>query len=167
MRAVAKEVADRIGRYRFGSRARLALPMYRTSPGPYYIGNDLGGIGSAAGWVSLSPEQQVLARAAQTTNLSEVKTLDGEPLRDDEASPVFVVGHSYVPVFQDQLAKELNMPIHVWSVSGETTGFFAEFLRYPESLNGCRVLVWVTTEQHLTHFNEMPPPIMAALDKGK
>ena len=139
--------------------------MYRTAPGPYHVNGGLGGIG-ASGWMVLSPEQQALARAAQTTSLSEVKTLDGEPLHDDDTSPVFVVGHSYVPGFQDQLAKELNMPIHVWTVAGETTGFFAEFLRSPEVLNGCRVLVWITTEQHLTHFGTMPPPILAALDKG-
>jgi hypothetical protein len=167
MRAMAKEIADRISRYHFGSRARLALPIFRTVPGPYDINGSLGGIGSKDGWSSLSREQQERARPAQTTNLAEVKTLDGEPLRDDPTSAVYVVGHSYVPKFQDQLARELNMPIHAWSVAGQTTGFFSEFLRAPEVLNHCRVLVWVTTEQHLTHFGTMPPPIMAALDKGK
>jgi hypothetical protein len=167
MRAMAKEIADRISRYHFGSRARLALPIYRTSPGPYDINGSLGGMGSLDGWAALSREQQERARAHQTTNLAEVLTLDGTPLRDDTLSPVFVIGHSYVTKFEDQLAKELNMPVHASAVAGETTGFFADFLRSPELLNPCRVLVWITTEQHLTHFDPMPAPIMATLDEGK
>jgi hypothetical protein len=164
MRVLAKEIADRIVRYRFGTRARFALPIVTTTPGPYEIDGYLGGLDSLAGWAALSPEQQKRARAAQTTNLSAVNMHDGRPLPDDRTSPVVVIGHSYVPKFQEQLVKELNLLIHTRIAAGQSTSFFADFLREPEILAHCRVVVWITTEQHMTHFQPMPAPIMAALE---
>jgi hypothetical protein len=40
-------------------------------------------------------------------------------------------------------------------------------LREPEILDGCRVVVWIVSEQHLPHFYTMPPPVMKALESGK
>jgi hypothetical protein len=159
MRIMAKEIADRIERYKFGARARYAPPVVRTSLGPYITDRFPGG----GQWLVLSPEQRTLAQGAQTTNLSEVSMLDGSAPPDDLTSPVIVIGHSYVPRFREQLIKELNLLIYPRVRDGETTGFFGEFLREPEVLNHCRVVVWITTEQHLTHFQKMPEPIMAAL----
>jgi hypothetical protein len=33
----------------------------------------------------------------------------------------------------------------------------------PELLDGVCVIVWVTTEQHMSHFKPMPKPIMSGL----
>jgi hypothetical protein len=80
---------------------------------------------------------------------------------------VLVVGHSYAPKFCDQLVKEANLRVRSQISSGLTTECFAAFLRNPELLDHCRVVVWITTEQHLTHFHAMPEPIMAALKEPK
>jgi hypothetical protein len=167
MRIMAKEIADRIERYRFGARARYALPLVRTSPGPHLLHGSLGGIDSGGGWMALSAEQKARAQRAQTTNLSEVYLQDGSAPPDDPASPVIVIGHSYVPKFREQLIKELNLLIEAHILEGQTTGFFADFQREPESLEHCRVVVWITTEQHMTSFQRLPPSIMAALKTGK
>jgi hypothetical protein len=167
MRAAAKEIADRIARYRFGSRARLAPPIFRTAPGVYQFNGYIARIDSLEGWSALTPVQQERARRAQATYWPRVLTLDGEPLSEDPKSPVLVIGHSYVRMFDEQLARELNLRIRVRLAEGQTTSFFWDFLREPEILKGCRVVVWVTTEQHMTHFQSMPPPIMAVLSSAK
>jgi hypothetical protein len=167
MRIMAKEIADRVMRYRFGARARFALPIVRTAPGPYVFDGLIGGMGGPRGWTALSPEQEERARRAQTTNLSDVWMQDGRPPHDDPASPVLVIGHSYAPRFLEQLVKEMNLLVHSRIHNGETTTFFADFLREPELLAHCRVVVWITTERDMTQFQIMPGPVMRALEVGK
>jgi hypothetical protein len=166
-RIMAKEIADRIERYRFGSRARVGLPIVTASPGLYVFDGHRGGIGSVGGWSALSSEQQARARRAQTTTLSEVRMPDGSQPPDDPTSPVLLIGNSYVDFFREQLIRELNMLVHTRANGGQTTEAFADFLREPALLGHCRVVVWITTEQHMTHFHAMPAPIMAALQAGR
>ena len=112
MRVMAKEIADRIERYRFGTRARYALPIVRTSVGPYKIDLCVGGFGSQIGWQTLTEEQRERARRAQTTSLSEVVMQeDGSPPPNDPRSLVLLIAHSYGLYFGDQLVKELNLLI--------------------------------------------------------
>jgi hypothetical protein len=158
---MAKEIADRIERYSFGAKARFAPPIVRTSPGPYVF-RDLAGAVGGYGRGLLSSKQYDVALTAQTTTLSDVRMQDGEPPPDDPNSPVLVMGHSFVPKFREQLIKELNMLTHTRAFDHQTTESFADFLREPELLSHCRVLVWISTTQHMTWFHPLPPQILAA-----
>jgi hypothetical protein len=163
MRIMAKEIANRIERYKFGARARYALPLFITRPGHYLLDGIPGGIGSAGGWQALSPAQVKIATAAQTMVLSEVTTQDGQPPEDDRASPVLLIGNSYVRKFREQLIKELNLLVQTRDAANLGTEAFADFLREPDLLAHTRVVVWITTEQHMTNFRRMPSPILPAL----
>jgi hypothetical protein len=154
-RVMAKELAGRIERYRFGARARYRQPLFRTS-----TVKNLVSVGHFAG---LSPEQQARAEAAQTRTFSEVFGKDGRKPADDPKSPVLVIGHSFVTGFREQLIKELNLPVNERVSDGMTTEAFGDFLREPELLAHTRVVVWVTTEQHFTRFKPLPEPVMQAL----
>jgi hypothetical protein len=163
MRVMAKEIADRIARYPFGWRARYALPLFTALPGPYPGDRYMVGLNEMAGWPALTPEQQARARAAQTTNEAGLLLYNGRPAADDPKSPILLIGNSYVEHFRAQLMRELNTRIRTnWS-AGMTTEAFADFIRQPESLRGVRVVVWVTTEQHMTHFKPLPGRVAAAV----
>jgi hypothetical protein len=168
MRIMAKELADRVERYKFGARARYGLPVFRTEPGFYAFGDlrFIGRINGSTGFV-LAPEQQKRAQRAQTTTQSVVSTQSGESPKDDPTSPVLLIGHSYTEAFREQLAKELNLSIHLRVGAGETTEAFGDFLRQPELLDHCRVVVWITTEHHMTRFRPMPGPVMKALGSAR
>jgi hypothetical protein len=47
--------------------------------------------------------------------------------------------------------------------SGQTVEAFPDFLRQPETLDGVRVLVWVTSYDAVTSFRRLPEPIMPSL----
>ena len=166
-RIMAKEIADRISRYRFGARARFTLPIVRTFLGPYIIRGNIGAFDEFGSSVLINPEQQERARPVQTTTLTEVRFPDNSLLRDDPESPVLLTGHSYVENFREQLVKELNLLTHTRSFHHQTTEIFVDFLRQPEELAHCRVVVWISTEHHLTQFKPMPQPVLKALDSSK
>jgi hypothetical protein len=162
MRVMAKAIADRIERYDFGARARFAEPIVRSAPGPYRI-VDLARVYGGFGRDILTPEQYERAKKAQTTTLAEVRMPNGQLVPDDPTSPVLVIGNSYVPHFREQLVKELNLLICTRASDHQTTHSFTDFVREPELLNHCRVIVWISTEQHMTQFYPLPPPVAAAL----
>jgi hypothetical protein len=103
----------------------------------------------------------------QTTNLAEVRLLNNYPLPNDLKSPVVVIGNSYVRDFWPQLVKEMNILTNTWFFDHQTTEVFGDFLRQSELLDHCRVVVWITTEQHLAHFKTVPAPIMAAAPNAR
>jgi hypothetical protein len=166
MRVAAKELADRIVRYGFGARARYGLPIVKSAPGPYGTPGTPGAdpraiITTQNGWVALAEEQQKRAAKVQPTSQAHVTLLNGRELLDNIESPVVLIGNSFVPGFREQLVKELNLLVNCRWRGGATTEEFVDFLREPELLKNCRVLVWVSTEQHLTNFKPLPPPIAA------
>jgi hypothetical protein len=163
MRIVARRVADRIERYDFGARGRHGLPVVVSSVGPFILNESPGGIGSKwTGWLALTPRQQSLARAAQVTQEVRVTMPDGTEPPNDPASPVVVIGSSFAHLFRGSLTRELNLlPLYHLS-SQQTTEAFADFLREPELLANAKVVVWIITEAHMTHFAPMPGPIMEA-----
>jgi hypothetical protein len=161
MRIMAKEIADRIGRYTFAARARFAAPIVQTSPGPYHFTDNTATF-DGYGKEFLRPEQYARAKKAQTTTLSEVRLLNGQVPPDDPASPVMVIGNSYVPKFREQLIKELNLLTCTRAADHQSTQCFADFVRQPELLEHCRVIVWITTDQQMTQFYPLPPPVAAA-----
>jgi hypothetical protein len=164
MRVMAKEIAERIGRYSFGARARFALPLFTALPGPYVVCGELGGLGQAAGCVALSAAQKVRAYAVQTTVQPVVRLYNGQPVGEDPGSAVLVVGNSFVEHFVDQLARETNMRLRVRWGDNRTTEDLRDFVREPAKLDGVRVVVWVTIERQLTHFKTMPIPIAGSRD---
>ncbi len=167
MRIMAREVADRVGRYQFEAKARAAAPIVKTVPGPYNVaGPDHGdGPGIQNGWLALNAEQKKRATAALTKSHPHVTLPDGRLPPDDPASPVILIGNSYVANFREVLIQELNLLIRTNTAGGQTTESFADFLREPELLNNCRVVVWITTCQHLPEFKQLPPGIAATRSK--
>jgi hypothetical protein len=162
MRLMAREIAERIGRYDFGRRARYRLPIFTTALAAYMIDNRPGGIGSVP-WLALSKAQQERATSVQPTTTTDVRLWDGQKFAEDEKSPVMLIGNSYAEHFREQLALELNLRIRSRLGGGMTTEVFEDFVREPETLDGVRVLVWITSEHHMAHFKPLPPPITAAL----
>jgi hypothetical protein len=163
MALTAREVARRIARYRFGAEARSAAPIVSTTPGPYGI-QGLGfavGVDIQLGWLALTERQRERAAAVQPTGLPHVVLPDGRTPPDDPDAPVLLLGHSYVPHFRERLVKELNLLVRTRWGPGQTTEGFADFQREPELLDGCRVLVWVTTEQHMSEFKPLPAAVAA------
>jgi hypothetical protein len=164
MRIVAKHLADRIERYRFGARARYSLPIVKTSLGPFgFEGNCDADLEKQNGWVGLTKEQKTRALAFQTSNNVDVSMNDGNKPSSDALSPVVVIGHSYVWYFREQLVRELNMPIQDAIGAQYTTEAFQDFLREPERLEHARVLIWVTTPDYFKNFKPLPAPIAGGL----
>jgi hypothetical protein len=169
MRIMAKELGDRVARYRFGARARYGPPVVKTEIGPFYIPGapiegHIGELTSQFGWPALTPEQQARAAKAQTRVATHVTLPDGREPPDDPESPVVVIGNSYMIRFREQLIKELNLLILTRWREAASTDFFAEFLREPKVLEHCRVLIWLTTDGSMTAFRPLPAPVAAAAD---
>jgi len=166
IRIIAKEVAERIERYRFGARSRYGTPIVNALPGPFLI-YGAKRPQSAAGWCALDIRQQEAAEQAQPRSIPHVTMLDGSEPPDDPESPVLVIGNSYVVNFREQLIRELNMLVQTRAADDATTEAFSDFLRDPGVLAHVRVVVWVTTEQHMTEFKPLPKPIMDTLKPAK
>jgi hypothetical protein len=151
MRAIAREVAGRIGRYEFGRAAREGPRVVNATP--RLVAKDLF---PRDGWEALSERQRELAGKAQPRGVEHLTRVDGGPLYNDPESPVFVIGNSYAHHFCEQLVNEMNLLIARRIGDHNTTEAFADFLREPELLDRTRVVVWVLTEHHLTRFTPLP-----------
>jgi hypothetical protein len=171
MRMVAKLVADRIERYRFCASQRYNLPIVKTTTGPFKIrpmdSPTDDGLPTQNGWAALTADQQMRAAAVQTRTIDRVTMLDDSEPLEDPGSPVLLIGDSFVPNFREQLIRELNLLISTKAVDDHTTEIFSGLLREPEFTAHCRVVVWITNEQHMTRFRHLPEPIMATLKSGK
>ena len=155
MRIMASELADRIQRYDFGAKARDTPPITATLLCKFDWEQN--------GWWALNSHQQKLAKAANLVVYPHAVLPNGQPLPDDANSPVMVIGHSYVNYFREQVMRELNLITNTLTGPGFTTQFFADFVREPETLDHCKVVVWITTEGHMTCFEPLPPVVLAAL----
>jgi hypothetical protein len=169
MRILAKVLADRIERYRFGARARYGLPIAGTTLGPSgttaFVPERGKWLPTQYGWAALTPEQWKRAESILTTTDICATTWDGQDLNDDPNSPVLLVGHSYLWQFDKHFARELNMRINVHAVAARTTEVFRDFLREPDLLAHCRVVVWITTGRDWPRFPPLPPEITGATGK--
>jgi hypothetical protein len=173
MRAVARDVAARVGRYRFGQQARQAPPVTKSTPGPYLVqgfkDGDPAGDGKGppwlmSGWSCLTEEQQKIVARVMPKTMDHITLPDGTPVPDDPASPVMLIGNSYAEQFCELLIREMNLPLRSRWASGSTTQSFTAFVREPESLEGVRVIVWVTAHHYMSQFKPMPPPVLLALN---
>jgi hypothetical protein len=158
MRIMAKELADRIRRYDFGAKAQSAPPITISVLSRFDR--------EQYGWPALKPYQKKLAEAAKPGTFMHPVRPNGQQPPDDPNSPVIVIGHSYVDFFRDEVIGELNLLTNTITGPGFTTQFFADFLREPEQLSHCKVIVWITTDGHMPSFEPLPPAITAAL-QGK
>jgi hypothetical protein len=169
MRLVAEEVARRLARYDFVAKARCSNPIVATLDGPYSsFGPDR--VGEALvqnGWLALSAEQRRRAAGAEVRSNRNVVTANGKIPRDDPNSPVMLVGDSYGINFREELIRELNLLTNNRFAGGQTTEAFCDFLREPGLLDHTRVVIWITTEQHMTQFKPLPLPIADALVSSK
>jgi hypothetical protein len=157
---LAEEVAKRIARYQFGAEARLAPPIVKATPGPFYLhGPDNKEATVQNGWLALNEEQKRRAIAAQPKTNVNVTMPNGRVPPDDPHSPVLLTGNSFTVNFREQLIKDINLLIRTSASGGRTTESFEDFLREPELLDGCRVVVWVTSWQFITEFKPLPPEI--------
>jgi SGNH hydrolase-like domain, acetyltransferase AlgX len=168
MRIIAKEVANRIARYSFGAKARAGPPIVKTTPGTYDIYNSGNGVRPGVmprleGWWLLNEEQKRRIVPAQAKTQLHVTLLDGREPPEDPQAPVLLIGHSYVVNFREQLIGELNLLTRTRWTGNQTTECFGDFLREPEMLDGCRVVVWLTTDQHMAEFKPLPAPIATAV----
>ncbi len=166
MTLMAKEVARRVARYRFGAEARSAAPVVNAAPGKFFIPGSAaaephGDVTGQYGWPALGERQRERAAAAQTTVWTQVTLPDGRVPPDDRDSPVVLIGNSFAPQFRELLVKELNLLIRTRWRAAATTEVFADFLREPELLDGCRVVVWVVSDRHLPDFRPLPAEIAA------
>jgi hypothetical protein len=166
MRVTAKEIADRIVRYKFGARARYGLTICKTSPGPYIWREHIGAIGDV-GYAAMTEEQRARATAAQTTIENHVTMLTGRVPPNNPESPVVFVANCWGDLFWDQLVKELNLQISSDIRPSQTGEAFSDFLRDPKRLEHARVVVWLIDDFHLTGFKMTPPPIQKTLEPDK
>jgi hypothetical protein len=165
IRVMAKEVADRITRYKFGASARYGLPIVRTAPDRLSIMDrtDAELSKTIAGWLALSEQQRARAREAQSSSFSHVTLWDGQDPPDDPESPVLIIGNSFVQHFREQLIREMNLLVCARWRAGGTTEAFGDFLREPELLKHCKVVVWVTSDRHFPDFKPLPEKIISAV----
>jgi hypothetical protein len=173
MRVVAREVARRLSRYDFGAAAKQAAPVVQSSSGPYdtrgYVLEMKPGEMPRLldGWIALNARQRALAERYQTRTCDFIRVPDSLDPPTDPRSPVLLIGHSYAYNFREILTKEANLLLRSDLGDHNTTEAFADFLRDSSLLSGVRVIVWVTTEKHMTEFKPMPPPILAALEGSR
>lgn len=164
----AREVARRIERYPFGADAVAKSPITKTVENKYDIYSwspvKRGpGIPDQSGWALLTKEQKRLSDRYQPLTHNQVRGMDDKQPPNDPESPIMLIGHSYCCNFQEQLVRVTNLRVRSNWGAGQTTEAFADFVREPELLEGCKVVVWIATTQHLTHFKAMPPEVMATL----
>jgi hypothetical protein len=162
-RTMAKEVAGRIERYKFGARARAGERRTKVQTGPYklrvFIGRYPGEQPPQDGWDSLTDRQKSLAEQAQPKTADLVTPADDRASLIVPASPVMLIGDSFVNGFCDYLVDELNLPVSRHSGANQTTEAFADFLREPELLAHTRVVVWVMSGHDMTICKPLPESI--------
>jgi hypothetical protein len=163
MAATVRDVAARLSRYQFGKDASRAAPVTKTTAGPYVLPPT----GTAEEWRpipnTLTESQWAAARQTLPRSMDFITAADGSKLADDPRSPVCLVGNSFAMYFQEMLIREANLQIRSRWGSGQTVEAFPGFLREPETLEGVRVLVWVTSYDAISSFRRLPEPIMPSL----
>jgi hypothetical protein len=162
VRILVKDIADRIERYAFGTRARYALPIVKAAPARASTSDQVAANVSQE-WNALSPAERERGKEAQASILTEVRMQDGSAPADDPASPVVIVSDRADPLFREQLIKELNLLVHVQAPASGAAEGFAEFVRNPKALEHCRVIVWLASEDQLAKAAALPAPIMKSL----
>jgi hypothetical protein len=168
MMPVVREIADRLERYDFGLQAKLSLPVTKTTTGPYFVPSpfdDPEQPWRPQGSESIRAEQRADVDRAWPKKMAVITAADGSPLLDDPASPIMLIGDSLCWHFRELLMRECNMRIRTHSVQDQNVRAFEDFLRDPSLLDGVYVVIWVTSEERVSHWRHLPTAILAALGK--
>ena len=144
----ARLVAERLKRYDFAGRAQVSPPICKGPALPYPPASD------GAAFKALNPEQQ--KRALENQPLSSRIPQHYRSPQFDNSSPVACIGDSYNSGFMELLGRELNLPIHPLAAGGNTSDAFKNFVRDPELLQDCKVVVWLVCNSSLK--NPWPVP---------
>jgi hypothetical protein len=95
--------------------------------------------------------------------MDKITAPDGTALADDPQSPVVLIGNSFAVHFGDLLVRDANLRIRNRWGNGHTTDAFAGFVREPETLDGVKVVIWVTADQFRPSLRPLPDEVMKAL----
>jgi hypothetical protein len=153
---VARAVASRLKRYPFVTAAQPRPPVWKESRAPYQPAS------AGACFLALTPQQRQRAENAQPRIAGHITNQAGEAL-NDPSSPVVLIGDSSNDGLSDFLGKELNLPLHWQFAGGQTTQAFTAFLRDPELLKDCKVVVWLVSIHAVVNPWPLPGPIRAAV----
>ncbi|MBV9122127.1 MAG: hypothetical protein JO112_02045, partial [Planctomycetes bacterium] len=90
----------------------------------------------------------------------------GGPSPDPAHSPVLFIGDSFNWGLTPRVSRGLSLPVGEGHGPGQTTEAFKGFLRDPELLKDCKVMVWVVCNTQLTLSSwPLPRPIRESLPK--
>ncbi len=145
----ARLVAARMKRYDFVAAAQASAAICEAAPVPYPP------VSTGAAYLALNPEQQRRAEAVQPRSYLASTNFTGPQF--DDSAPVACIGDSYNGGFMEFLGRELNLPLSCLSGGGNTTHAFKDFLRNPELLKDCKVVVWLVCHSSLKNPWPLPP----------
>ncbi len=153
----ARLIAARLRRYEFVSKAQDSPAFCESARVPYFP------VSTGATFQALNPDQQRRAEEVQPRWYLTSKNCKSPQF--DDSAPVACIGDSYNGWFMDALSRELNLPIKNLTGGGNTTQAFKEFLRDPELLKDCKVLIWLVCNSSLKNPWPMPPQIRETSDR--
>src|SRR5262249_15491502 len=130
-------------------------PVFKMVEGPYRP------FPTQAAYAALNPTQRARAESAHARTFPVITNLQGGDLVSTE-SPVMLIGDSYNEGLQGLLGKEINIPVHPHFGPGQTIQAFTDFLREPELLRNCKVVVWLLCNPQILPPLPVPAPIRAA-----
>jgi hypothetical protein len=154
----ARMVAARLKRYQFVAKALASPPICEPAEVPYPRAS------TGAAFQALNPEQQRRAEANQPHS-SRIPQKYLRPQFDDSA-PVACIGDSYNCGFMELLGRELNLPVRPLAGGGHTSNAFKDFLRNPELLKDCKVVIWLVCNSSLKNPWPLPQRIREAGDSS-
>ena len=142
-RRTAELIAARIARYPWAKTAMSRPPLFRQAEEKFT---------EAMEFSDFLPDdiRRLAAIQAKTTYFANVST-SSQPLSvQSPNSPVLVTGDSFVnfsyPLHGGligHLAREINQPVSVTQIAGNTVNTFQDMFRDPEILKGKKVVVWI------------------------
>ena len=144
----ARLVAERLKRYAFVARAQVSPKICKGPALPYPPAS------AGAAFKALNPEQQKRAMKHQPVS-SRIPEKYISP-QFNYTSPVVCIGDSYNSGFMELLGRELNLPMRPLAGGGNTTDAFKNFLRDPDVLKDCKVVIWLVCTSSLK--NPWPVP---------
>jgi hypothetical protein len=144
----ARLIAERLKRYEFVVKAQAAKPIWQGPDLPFPAASE------GAAFKALNPDQQKRAIEHQPRS-SRIPAKYLRPQFDDSA-PVACIGDSYNGGFMELLGRELNLPMRPLAGGGNTTDAFKNFLRDPDVLKDCKVVIWLVCTSSLK--NPWPVP---------
>ena len=153
-RVAAGLIGARLRRYAFVARALSEPPMCETVEGPYAP------LIHSAAYPALNKDQR--RRAAERHPKTTLISRNCSRQQISESSPVAFIGDSYNDGLIEMVGREINMPINMQTGGSNTTHAFKNFLRNPDILKDCKVLVWVVCHTSLQAPWPLPPDIREA-----